>query len=876
MGKPASQPAAQTPLMRQYLSIKENYPHALLFFRLGDFYEMFFDDAVVAAKELEITLTSRNKEKGKPIPMCGVPHHAAANYIARLIKRGFKVAICDQTEEPSKGKKLVAREVVRVITPGTAMDPGALEPEENNYLVACAPDAKRNAGGLAYADLSTGEFRATEWTGDGWAGRLLEEVQHLSPRELLRPQSGQLAGASRQPNGLPPSFVETPLDDWNFDREHAEQTLCEHFGVTALDGFGLADKPLAAAAAGALLHYLRETQFKTLSHIERLSFYQQQDALVLDAATITHLELLEPVTGNDRSTTLAATLDETVTALGARLLRNWLLRPSVQKKEITARFDAVEELNAETLVREDLRETLKSVYDLERLLSKCTLETAQPRDLLALRQTFEQLPLLRKQLAALKAKRLKHLHKTMDELGGLRSRIAETISDNPPATAGDLGVIREGCHAELDELRALRSTSQQYIAQIESRERERTGIASLKVRFNSVFGYYIEVSKANLDRVPEDYDRKQTLVNAERFITPELKEYEQKVLSAEEKMAAIERRLFAEIRQSVANEAARIHQTASAVAETDVLACFSHLAQSRNYCRPSFTSKDELVIVDGRHPVIEKLMEATGERFVPNDLYMNSSSDTILLVTGPNMGGKSTYLRQAALVCLLAQMGSFVPAREAQLPLLDRIYTRIGASDNLARGRSTFLVEMAETASILNTATEQSLVLLDEVGRGTSTFDGLAIAWAVVEFLHNRTRAKTLFATHYHELTELAELLERVNNIHVSVKESGDEVIFLHRIEKGSADKSYGIEVAQLAGLPREVIERARQVLLRHEQHEEKISQELSPGAAAAEQLSLLTPLDQKIVDELRKVNLDELRPLDALNLLAELKKQLE
>ncbi len=884
MGKTSSKPAAQTPLMRQYLSIKEQHPNALLFFRLGDFYELFYDDAVVAAKELEITLTSRQKERGVPVPMCGVPHHAASNYIGRLIRRGFKVAVCEQTEAPTKGKKLVAREVMRVITPGTAMEAGQIEPNDSNYLVACFPDAKRKAAGLAYAELSTGEFRATEFSGEDWHPGLLEEILHLAPSEVLRPQTGELtgelSGAQILNNGATVNFVETPLEDWNFDLDHTEQLLKEHFGVQSLDGFGLTGKPLAIAAAGAILHYLRETQRKALTHIERIVCYQQGDALVLDSATVTNLELTEPVTGNDRATTLLHTLDETVTAPGARLLKNWLLRPSVQQKEIETRFDAVETLGGETVAREELRETLKNIRDLERLLGKCTMETATPRDLLALRQSFEQLPALRQQLKPLSSQRLRELHTAIDEMADLRRRIAETLSDNPPATVNDLGIIRPGCHTELDELRSVRSSGQQYIAELEARERKRTGINSLKVRFNNVFGYYIEISKANLDRVPEDYDRKQTLVNAERYITPELKEYEEKVLTAEEKISELEKRLFAELRSAVAVEAARLQQTAGAIAQLDVLASFAHLAKARHYCRPSFTDSGtgsgELMIVEGRHPVIEKLMEGTGERFVPNDLYLNDTSEMILLVTGPNMGGKSTYLRQAALTCLLAQMGSFVPAREARLPVVDRIYTRIGASDNLARGRSTFLVEMAETATILNTATLKSLILLDEVGRGTSTFDGLAIAWAVVEFLHTRTRAKTLFATHYHELTELAELLDSVSNIHVEVKETADSVVFLHRISKGAANKSYGIEVAKLAGLPREVIERARQVLQRHEQHEEEISHELSPGAAAAEQLPLLTPLDQKIVEELRQVDLDQLRPLDALNLLAELKKQLE
>jgi DNA mismatch repair protein MutS len=865
-----------TPLMRQYQAIKKGYPHALLFFRLGDFYELFYEDAIVAARELEITLTARQKERGSPVPMCGVPYHAAENYIARLIRRGYKVAVCDQMEEPSKGKKLVRREVVRVITPGTAMEAGALEPRENNYIVACLPSQSTKVAGLAYADLSTGEFRATEITGEGWFERVREELHWLGPRELLRPESIALGSpASEHGDAWKASFVETPLDEWIFATDYGERLLREQFGVVALDGFGLADRPLATAAAGAILHYLRETQRSSLAHLGRPGFYQQHDALVLDRVSVSNLELIEPLFGNDRSTTLLATIDETVTAAGGRLLKNWLLRPSVSTAEITARLDAVSELAQDTLVREELRRALGQTYDLERLLSKCTLETATARDLLALRSTFEVLPRLRQLLEPLSATRARELHRELDELTDLRDRIARAISDDAPADLSQPGTIQAGYHAELDELRALRAHGQQYIAEMEARERRRTGIGSLKVRFNNVFGYYIEVSKPNLSRVPADYERKQTLVNAERYTTPELKEYERKVLSAEEKILALERQLFAQVREAVTAAAARIRPTAAALAQLDLLAALAQIAQSRNYVRPEFSEPGELLIVAGRHPVIERLGEASGERFVPNDVYLNDSSDLILIITGPNMGGKSTYLRQVALICLLAQLGSFVPAEKARLPILDRVYTRIGASDNLARGRSTFLVEMTEAAAILNTATPRSLVLLDEVGRGTATFDGLAIAWAVVEYMHAHTRAKTLFATHYHELTELADLLPGVKNVHVSVKESGSEIVFLRKVEPGSADKSYGIEVAKLAGLPPDVIERARLVLARHQQHEEVLKDELAPANSPGQQLSLLTPLDHKVVEALRQVDLDQLRPLDALNLLAELKKQL-
>jgi DNA mismatch repair protein MutS len=860
--------------MRQYQAIKRQYPHALLFFRLGDFYELFFDDAVVASKELQITLTARHKERGTPIPMCGVPYHAADGYIARLIRRGYKVALCDQMEEGGKGKKLVRREVVRVITPGTAMEEGTLEPRENNYIVACQPDPSAKVVGLAYADLSTGEFRATEIRDTDWVERLREELHALAPREVLRPQRATLDQDGRR-ESWDVSFVETPLDEWIFASDYGERLLREQFNVVALDGFGLADKPSATAAAGAVLHYLRETQRSGLAHLDRPSFYQQQEALVLDRVSVTNLELTEPLFGNDRSTTLLATIDTTVTSAGGRLLKNWLLRPSVSAEEITARLDAVEELLGQTLAREELRGHLEKTYDVERLLSRLTLGTGTARDLLALRKTFETLPDIRRYLQTLQSSCMSFLAEELDELGDLQTLIRNAISEEPAAALSTPGTIRAGYNAELDEFRTLRAHGQQYIAEMESRERERTGIGSLKVRFNNVFGYYIEVSKPNLGRVPNDYERRQTLVNAERFTTPELKEYERKVLSAEEKILALERQLFEEVCGAVTEAAGRIRTTSAALAQLDVTAALAQLAQQRNYARPEFSEAGELMIVAGRHPVIEQLGEAHGERFVSNDVYLNDSSDLILIITGPNMGGKSTYLRQAALICILAQIGSYVPAEKARLPVLDRIYTRIGASDNLARGRSTFLVEMTEAASILNTATPRSLVLLDEVGRGTATFDGLAIAWAVVEHLHDHTRPKTLFATHYHELTELADLYPGVKNVHVSVRESGSDIVFLRKVEPGSADKSYGIEVARLAGLPLGVIERARQVLARHQQHEEVVKTELAAAKSPGEQLSLLTPLDSRIVEALRQVDLDQLRPLDALNLLAELKKQL-
>jgi DNA mismatch repair protein MutS len=870
-----------TPLMRQYAAIKKEHPSALLFFRLGDFYELFFDDAVLAARELQITLTSRNKEKGIAVPMCGVPYHAAEGYISKLIRRGFKVAVCDQVEDPRVAKKLVRREVTRVVTPGTAAD-SSLSSEENNFLAALAHVGERV--GFAALDLSTGEFRATEFHGEDAVRRIQEELQQLRPRELLYGSSLPLferAGQGGAASAGPPAagLAETPLDDWVFAPDHAIPLLENHFGVLSLEGFGLAGKPAAASAAGAILHYARSTQRGMLNHVDRIGFYERQNCLVLDAVTVRNLELIEPLfAGTDSGVTLFRSMDATVTPMGKRLLRSWMLRPSIEIAEINARLDAVEVQVKDTIAREELRRALDGVLDLERLLSRVTLETANPRDVLALAASLAKIPAVRAALQRLPAERLNVVYTSVDELRDLRSRIETTVIPEPPISLSDGGVIQSGVNKELDDLRDLSRNSKQYLAQIEQRERQRTGIASLKVKFNSVFGYYLEISKANLHLAPADYERKQTLVNAERFTTPELKEYESKILDAQEKIVEIERRLFAELRAAIAGEAKRIRQTALALAEVDVLAALAHNAALRNYCRPRFDESSDIEVVEGRHPVVEQQeLAGVGDRFVPNDLFLNSTTHTILVLTGPNMGGKSTYLRQTALIVILAQMGSFVPARSTRLGVVDRVFTRIGASDNLARGRSTFMVEMTETAAILHTATPRSLVLLDEIGRGTATYDGLAIAWSAIEFLHARTRAKTLFATHYFELTELAERLSGVKNYHVSVKETGSGIVFLRKVEPGPADRSYGIEVAKLAGLPNEVIERAREVLAEHENAELRLtdqlaSDELRPVPPA--QLTIFTPLSQPVLERLREVDLNRLTPLEALNLLAQLKKQ--
>jgi DNA mismatch repair protein MutS len=847
-----------TPLMRQYHALRQQVPDALLLFRMGDFYELFYDDAVTAARELEITLTSRGKDKGQPVPMCGVPHHSVEGYIARLIQRGYRVAVCEQTEDPRFTKKLVKRDIARVITPGTATESNLLRSRENNYLAAVALNGGR--AGLAHVDISTGEFRASELPVSEMAALL----ENLNVKEVLL---DELAAVDV-------GCLHTRIDSWVFDFDYAERTLCEHFRLLSLDGCGLAGKPLAVGAAGAILHYLRDTQRSALDHLDRPGYYDRGDAMILDAATVRNLELFEPLfAGEKKDATLISVIDETSTGMGGRLLRSRVLRPAIDLAEIEARLDAVGELLSRTIERSELRNTLSGILDLERLLAKVTMGTAGPRDLLALGRSLARVPQLRLTPGA--SARLSDLVQRLDPEEEVSSRILAAIAAEPPVHLADGGTIRDGFHAELDELRDISRNSRQYIAQIETRERARTGIASLKVRFNNVFGYYIEISKANLQHAPADYERKQTLVNAERFTTPELKELEAKVLSAEEKILDLERQIFSELRAFAAQHASRIRATAAAIAELDVTCALAHVAAECRYVRPRFSESGEMQVRAGRHPVIEKLAEKQAGRFIPNDLYLDSRQQFIAVITGPNMGGKSTYLRQAALISILAQTGSFVPAGEALLPVIDRVFTRIGAADNLARGRSTFMVEMTETAVILNTATDRSLIVLDEIGRGTATYDGLALAWAVVEHIHERIQAKTLFATHYHELTELADQLEGVANLHVSVKESGDQIVFLRKVEPGAADRSYGIEVARLAALPHSVIDRAREILVLHEKSEHAVSEELGPRKTAPLQIQLFEPVNYEIAERIRTLNLDELRPLDALKLLAELQQEL-
>jgi DNA mismatch repair protein MutS len=861
----------QTPLMRQFWAAKRQHPDALLFFRMGDFYELFFDDAKVASRELQIQLTARDKERS--VPMCGVPYHAAEGYVARLLRKGYRIAMCDQMEDPKLAKKIVRREVTRVLTPGTAMDP-ALGSSENNYLAAL--HATEHAVGLAYLDLSTGDFRATEFTGATALAQCADELVKLAPSEVLI-ASNPLTSESRE---LAAAFervkTRTPVDEWAFARDYAVPLLERQMGVASLDGFGFAQRPAAAIAAGVILHYVRQTQQNDAGHVDTIRFYERSQHMHLDQVTVRNLELLEPIFSEaGADATLFRTLDCLMTPMGKRLLRASLLRPLLDAQTIEERYEAVADAKQDLIRREQIRRVLSGILDLERLLARISLESAGPRDVVALATSLGQLPGLKESIAGMHSAFWNCATERLDVLEDLHAVITQTLVPEPPLTLTDGGVIAPGTDPELDDLRVIGRDGRSSIAAIEDRERQRTGIQSLKVRFNSVFGYYIEITKANLAKnVPADYERKQTLVNAERFTTPELKDYEVKVLTAQERCVEIEKRIFSELRKRLMENAGRIRRTSAVVAEIDLMASFAHLASLRNYTRPILEDAAVMEVVAGRHPVIECLMEEAGEgRFVPNDLYLSTDGPSLLLLTGPNMGGKSTYLRQAALLAIMAQMGSFVPAERMRYGIVDRVYTRIGASDNVARGRSTFMVEMTETATILNTATPRSLILLDEMGRGTSTFDGLALAWATVEYLHAHVGARTLFATHYHELTILAEQLPNLKNLRVAVKESPQGIVFLHAIEDGPANKSYGIDVARLAGLPSRVIQRARQVLKQHERSERH---NVAIETEAPLQLTMFTPLSQKILDRLEETDINTLTPLQALNLLEELKTEIK
>ncbi len=940
--------SAQTPVMRQYFAAKQAHPDCLMMCRIGDFYELFYEDAIVASRELQLTLTARDREKKQP--MCGVPYHAAEQYIQRLLRKGYRVALCDQMEDPKLTKKIVRREVTRVLTPGTAVD-AALGAERSNWLASVAvsgagadANSPQTRVGLALLDLSTGEFRATEFAGaTAWA-QLADQLGQARPAELLVAEGLRVRGASSSllptlhgeavKDGAPGSSggsmfegvrTRTELEDWVFTAEYAVPLLRKQLGVLSLEGMGLGGHEAAAVAAGALVHYLQETMQGGLEHIDAIRFYAHDEGLTLDSVSVRNLELVEPLfSGESAETTLFHTLDACSTAMGKRLLRATLLRPAAELAEIEARLDAVGEAVGDLRGREGVRRAMNGLLDMERLLGRVALDSAGPREVMALAATLGCLPGLRDAVAGFKAKRWKRVgrspvfHRDFHRINPqgdtqnfpqdlMRWRTCtsgslRTIVEEPPVSFAEGGVIRTGVDAELDELRELGRSGRQALAAIEERERQRTGIGSLKVRFNSVFGYYLEVTKANSRSVPEDYERKQTLVNAERFTTPELKEYEAKILTAQERSGEIERRIFAELRRQLLDAAGRMRETARRVAEIDLLACFAHLAALRGWVRPQVEESGVLEFVAGRHPVVERRMEESGGgRFVPNSISLEGwcggsagkpthgdetamsgapgsvGGASIALITGPNMGGKSTYLRQAALLVVMAQSGCFVPAERMRLGLVDRIYTRIGASDNVARGRSTFMVEMTETAAILNTATARSLVLLDEMGRGTATYDGLSLAWATVEHLHEKIGARTLFATHYHELTLLEERLARLKNLRVTAKETAGGIVFLHTVEAGAASKSYGIEVARLAGLPGAVIARAREVLKLHERAEtQQVGAALARGVGEAMQMTMFTPLSQKIVDRLAEVDLDGLTPREALNLLAELQRELK
>ncbi len=888
-----------TPIRRQYLAIKKQYPDAIVFFRLGDFYETFDDDAKTVAKELDIVLTSRNVSKGQRIPMAGVPHHAAENYIARLIKSGYKVAICEQIgNEPIKG--LVPREVLRVVTPGTVVESALLDEKENNYLAAVVIRGER--AGLAYADITTGEFAATQLEGRDLRRHLLNEVTRLKPAEIIAPDQISLEPLQDLATAC------SRYDEWRFELEQAQQVLLRHFEVATLSGFGLGGKSLAVQAAGAILQYLADTQKQALPQITRLTAYSTDAFMTLDASTRRNLELTETIRTGSTQGSLLGVLDRTITPMGGRLLRTWLHQPLLDVDALDQRLDDVEIFTTQTIARGDIRSQLKEMADLERLTNRVRQGIAQPRDLLAIRRSLEAVPFIQETLAplqdegrrtrdeapqaeseereagsassgAIHASRFT-FHASLDSCPDIVQLIAQAIADEPPAVLSKVGVIRPGFSAELDGIIASSRDAKKWVAGLESVERKRTGIGSLKVGFNKVFGYYLEVTKAHSERVPPEYIRKQTLVNAERYITPELKEYESLILNADERQLEVENRIFKEVCAQIGAAAERLLATSRTLAYLDVATALAEVALHHNYVRPVLSNDDTLVINNGRHPVVETmpLVDADGlaTAFVPNDVHL-SREDLIHIITGPNMSGKSTYLRQVALCVLMAQIGSFVPADSARIGLVDRIFTRIGAQDEIHAGQSTFMVEMVETAAILSQSSRRSLLILDEVGRGTSTYDGLAIARAVVEHIHNNPaiRAKTLFATHYHELTELAKYLPHVRNYNVAVTEEGDRVIFLHKIVPGGADRSYGIHVAQIAGIPKVVVDRANEILEELEGNADfREKQERIRQSFSGVQLSFLGPETDPLIDEIKSLDVDSLSPLEALNKLYELKQR--
>jgi len=857
-----------TPMMKQYQDAKQACGDALLLFRMGDFYELFYDDAKTAAVTLGLALTSRDKGKNA-IPMAGFPHHQLDSYLGKLIAAGMRAAVCEQVEDPKKAKGLVRREVTRIVTPGTVTDEALLDPRESNFLAAVVGgnSSDDEMAGIAWVELSTGRFIAA-----GLPLRLVaDQLARIAPAECLTVED-----AAALPAALDEKMMVTRRPAWAFSQQNAQDTLSKHFGTATLEGFGWQlDRPAdaqAVRAAGAVLDYLTETQKTSLEHVDRLVPYRTSGTLEIDQSSRRSLEISRTIRDGRREGSLLAVLDRTVTAMGSRMLADWVANPLTDPAAIRARHDAVGELFGEVSLSAELHDALRKVYDVERLLGRVATGRASPRDLSFLGRTLRCLPEFKAKLTALKSRLLGELENRIDLCVELRSRLEATLLDDCPLGSRDGGFIRAGFNEQLDALRELTHGGKQWLAQYQAEQAKRTGIANLKIGFNKVFGYYIEVTHTHHEKVPEDFIRKQTLKNAERYITPELKEYEEKVLTADERSKELEYELFLELRNAVAESRNRMQSTAAALAQVDVLVALAELARSRNYCRPEMVDRPVLKIIDGRHPVLE-VIEPEGT-FVPNDTTAGGDSGTILLITGPNMSGKSTYIRQVALITLMAQIGSFVPAREATIGIADRIFARVGASDELTRGQSTFMVEMTETARILNTATEHSLIILDEIGRGTSTYDGISLAWSVVEYLHEHIGCRTLFATHYHELTDLEQSFRSVSNLNVAVREWQDEVVFLHKIVPGSADKSYGIHVARLAGVPREVVERSKDILARlEEEHLDstgraKIARPVETTKVGQVQLTLFGPAEHPLMDELRQVDLNNLTPIEAMQLV--------
>ena len=867
-----------TPMMKNYLATKEEYPDCILFYRLGDFYEMFFDDAKLVSKELELTLTGKSCGLEERAPMCGVPYHAAEGYLNRLVARGYKVAICEQVEDPKLAKGLVKREVVRIVTPGTNLDPGGLDETRNNYIMSVF--YADGSYGISLADVTTAAFLVTEVDE---ARAFFDELSKFSPSELICNESFFMSGISREELEEQFHIRVSSLDSWYFTKETAFSTLTEHFHVSSIAGLGLSDYESGVIAAGSLLRYLYDTQKNSLAHMSKIEPYSTGKYMILDSFTRRNLELTETLREKEKRGSLLWVLDKTKTAMGARLLRSWMEQPLLSKTEINQRLDAVSELYQNMITREELREYLNPVYDLERLISRIVYQTANPRDLIAFRQSLSMLGPIRSLLKELSSPLLNEVYEMIDPLEDITSLIEASITDEPPITVREAGIIKTGYHEEVDRLREAGTKGKEWLATIEEEEREKTGIKNLRIKYNKVFGYYLEVTNSYKDLVPDYFIRKQTLTNAERYITPELKTMEDEILGASDRLNILEYDLFCEIRNRIGAEVVRIQQTAKAVAILDVIASLAYVAERNGYVRPTINESGSIRITEGRHPVVEKMMK--NDLFIPNDTMLDQKKNRIAIITGPNMAGKSTYMRQNALIVLMAQIGSFVPAKKASIGITDRIFTRVGASDDLASGQSTFMVEMTEVANILRNATPKSLLILDEIGRGTSTIDGLSIAWAVVEYISDPKilGAKTLFATHYHELTELEGKLDNVNNYCIAVKERGDDIVFLRKIVPGGADKSFGIQVAKIAGVPDAVIRRAKEISDELANSEsgfysgnytipEKKDHAKMKQTVEMEQFSLFdTVKDDTIIEELRSVNISTMTPLEALNKLHEL-----